>query len=88
MRPAAGWILVFREPARVHPGAGPRQQATIVGSLKPQATSVKQQASSAKLGKIQATSFKRRAAGFKLQASSDKQLDIFSFIKFRETRSE
>jgi hypothetical protein len=55
---------------------------------KLQAASVKQQASSSKLLKVQAASFKPQATSIKLQATSCKLFNIFSFVKFRDARSE
>jgi hypothetical protein len=55
---------------------------------KPQAASFKQQASSSKLLKVQAASVKPQAASIKLQATSCKLFNIFSFVKFRDARSE
>jgi hypothetical protein len=61
-------------------------------SYKPQASSNKQpqamQASSSKLLKVQAASVKPQAASIKLQATSCKLFNIFSFVKFRDARSE
>jgi hypothetical protein len=62
-----------------------------VPGSKLQAASVKQQAmqgSSFKLLKVQAASFKPQAASIKLQATSGKLFNIFSFVKFRDARSE
>jgi hypothetical protein len=60
-------------------------------SYKPQASSsklCKVQASSSKLLKVQAASFKPQAASIKLQATSCKLFNVFSFVKFRDARSE
>jgi hypothetical protein len=59
-----------------------------VPGTKLQAASVKQQASSSKLLKVQAASVKPQAASIKLQATSGKLFNIFSFVKFRDARSE
>jgi hypothetical protein len=67
-------------------GAG--LQAT---SRKRQATSsklCKVQASSSKLLKVQAASFKPQATSIKLQATRAELFNIFSFVKFRDARSE
>jgi hypothetical protein len=67
-------------------GAG--LQAT---SRKRQATSsklCKVQASSSKLLKVQAASVKPQAASIKLQATRAELFNIFSFVKFRDARSE
>jgi hypothetical protein len=73
-----------------------KRQATSCKLCKVQAASVKQQASSrvgskassSKLLKVQATSVKPQAASIKLQATSGKLFNIFSFVKFRDARSE
>ena len=51
------------------------------------ATSHKRQASSAKLIEMINTSVKPQAASFKLQAASDKLLDLLTLIKFHGTRT-
>jgi hypothetical protein len=57
-------------------------------SYKPQASSNKLQASSSKLLKVQAASVKPQAASIKLQATRAELFNIFSFVKFRDARSE
>ena len=52
------------------------------------ATSLKPQASSPKRRKLQATSLKPQAASVKLQAASDKLINLKSLIKFHVARSE
>ena len=52
------------------------------------ATSHKRQASSAKLIEMINTSVKPQAASFKLQAASDKLLNLLTLIKFHATRSK
>jgi hypothetical protein len=68
----------------------PARAGAIIMHLIPkrQAASFKQQASSSKLLKVQAASVKPQAASIKLQATSCKLFNIFSFVKFRDARSE
>jgi hypothetical protein len=83
------------------PGAGlqatsRKRQATSHKLCKVQAASSKLQApsrvgskaSSSKLLKVQAASVKPQATSIKLQATRAELFNIFSFVKFRDARSE